>query len=76
MLLRDLHSACRGRRNHGAARAAAPVALVIRGQRGGSKVPYQYLNVNKPRFRMWSCNEIEIYSNTDIEIIRSDCAYQ
>ena len=28
----------------GAAGAAAPFALVVRGQRGGSIVPYQYLN--------------------------------
>ena len=37
----------------GAAGAAAPVALVVRGQRGGSIVPYQYLNANKSSFRRW-----------------------
>ena len=30
----------------GAAGAAAPFALVVRGQRGGSILPYQYLNAN------------------------------
>ena len=34
-----------------AAGAAAPFALVVRGQRGVSIVPYQYLNANKCKCR-------------------------
>ena len=53
---------------------SCPIALLVRRQLGGSTVPYWYLNANKSSFWRWISNEIEINSNTSMEIINRDSA--